>query len=163
MSGRRQKPRTLVIDDEQLVANFVEELLIDEGFVVEAVLSGREGRDRLRNNEYDLVVVDKNLPDMSGLDLLAEVRRLRPQARVVLVTAYGTIESALDALQRGAADYILKPIDDVDRFVARLREALQRPVPDGAPFDGLVLADLPRGLGEAIETLRSRLTASAPA
>jgi DNA-binding NtrC family response regulator len=165
MSARslsRCRGRALVVDDEAIVADFVGELLADESLLVECVLSGAEAAERIAERTYDLVVVDKNLPDMSGLDLLALARTRSPSTRVVIVTAYGSVESALAALQAGAADYILKPIDDVATFLDRLRRALDGPCPDGRVVADLRPEDLPKDLSQAIEMLRARLAAACP-
>jgi DNA-binding NtrC family response regulator len=145
----------LVVDDEEVVALFVEELLTDEGFVVQTAGSGGDGLAKLADGTvFDLVIADKNLPDMSGIDLLREIVARTPRARVVIVTAYGSIESALEALKAGAADYVLKPIDDVETFLARVRRALERPPADRAALERLEARDLPPGMREALEAMR---------
>ena len=147
-------PCALVVDDEEVVVTLVEELLTDEGFRVDTASSGAEALVKIGARAYDLVIADKNLPDTSGVALVREVRSLAPDARVVVVTAYGSIESALAALRAGASDYILKPIDDVATFLARVRRALDGPRLDADTLERLDPDRLPDGAREALERLR---------
>jgi DNA-binding NtrC family response regulator len=118
--------RVLVADDEQVVLTVVGNLLRDEGYEVELVLSGKEALERLDAQYFDLMVVDKNLPDMSGLELLRKVRQSQPEMESVLITGYGSLESAIEALHLGAGGYLLKPFEDITLVLAKVNELRAR-------------------------------------
>ncbi len=101
----------LVVDDEQTQRQTVAEVLRDLGHEVREADSGRAALDIVRDQAVDLVVTDMRMPGMSGLELLQECRRLRPDVAVVLVTAFGSIETAVEAMKTGAADFLTKPVD----------------------------------------------------
>ena len=143
----------LVVDDEQTIRDTLRRCLEVEGYRVATAASGEEAVARLRDRPYDVVIADIILPGMSGLDLLATVRSLAPAPAVVLITAYATVDSAVEALRNGAADYVRKPfkLDDLKFLVARLAaraapapdarsaagEALKRLIGDSAPMKAL--------------------------
>ncbi len=118
------KSRILVIDDEALMREYVEETLARAGYAVETAGSGGTGVDMLRERAYDVVVTDLRMKPMDGLDVLRAVKAEAPAAHVILMTAYGSIESAVAALKEGAEDYILKPFapDELELAVARAVE-----------------------------------------
>ncbi|MEW6220713.1 MAG: sigma-54 dependent transcriptional regulator [Thermodesulfobacteriota bacterium] len=119
--------RILVVDDDAPMRAFLTGVLREEGYVVEEAGGGQEALARLRAAPFDLVLTDLRMPDLTGLDLLAPGRVARPEARWVLITAYGSIGSAVEAMKAGAADYLTKPLRSPDelRHVVRrvLREA----------------------------------------
>src|SRR3972149_3553618 len=111
------KGSLLVIDDEPEIRESLETLLSLEGFAVESAADARSGFERLEHKPFDLVLLDVSLPDRSGLDLLEEIRSTNRALPVVMITAYGSVESAVQAMRRGAANYITKPWDN-ERLVA---------------------------------------------
>jgi DNA-binding NtrC family response regulator len=110
--GRRktmEKKRALVIDDEQVVLDSVKKILADENYEVDVTLSGREGIDRAIKGVYDIVLTDIRMPDIGGMRVLRDVKRAKPSLPVVMITGYASIESSVQAMKMGAADYIEKP------------------------------------------------------
>jgi len=103
------KINILVVDDEQPIRDSLKEILQLAGYVVEAVGTGEQATEFLKKNECDLLLLDLKMPGMDGLDVLKEAVRLSPDTRVILLTAHGSLESAIQALRYGAHDYILKP------------------------------------------------------
>ena len=121
-------PKTiLVVDDDEMMRSFLSTILREEGYVVEEAGSGKQALENLHRSEFDLVVTDLRMPDLSGVEVIREGRKVRPDARWIIVTAYGSIGSAVEAMQGGASDYLTKPFRDPDalRHVVRrvLREA----------------------------------------
>jgi len=114
----------LVIDDDRLVRSFVSTVLGDEGYRTEEAENGRSGLDRLRAFEFDLVITDLRMTDISGLDVLREGRGIRPEARWIIMTAYGSIENAVKAMKMGASDYLTKPFGSPDELRRVVRRAL---------------------------------------
>lgn len=104
--------RILVVDDEPLIRESLYEILRIEGFRAQMAQSGEEALEIIRNNPVDIIVTDMKLPKMNGLELLHEVKKEHPQTEIIFITGYGTIETAVEAMRKGAADYITKPIND---------------------------------------------------
>ncbi|HER00334.1 MAG TPA: sigma-54-dependent Fis family transcriptional regulator [candidate division Zixibacteria bacterium] len=111
----------LVVDDDKLVNEFVNETLTRAGFKVHSALSGAEALKLMQENEYDLILTDVRMPEMDGITLLMKIKAVSPDSVVVVITAYGTIENAVDAMRKGAYDYILKPFspDEIEIVVRR--------------------------------------------
>jgi DNA-binding NtrC family response regulator len=115
--------RILLADDDASLRRVIEFTLQDAGHQVDSVESGRDALDRLREVEYDLVVTDIKMPEVDGLAVLEAARRLTPTAPVILITAYATVEAAVEAMKRGAYDYVTKPFNR-DEFKLVLARAL---------------------------------------
>jgi len=117
--------KVLIVDDEKSIVWALEETLLDEGYAVQTAACGEEGlelfRDSLTNDPYKVVLTDMRMPGMSGIQLLGKVKELSPVTQVVIITAYGNLDSAVDAIRLGALDFIQKPfkIDDVKTIVAK--------------------------------------------
>ena len=115
----------LVIDDEEIIREALEALLSAEGYRVTTAATGREGLDAIANRSIDTVLLDLMLPDMNGIEVLDEIRRLDDELPVIMVTAFGTIESAVAATKRGAFYYFTKPFKN-DEVLVVLRNAIER-------------------------------------
>ncbi len=102
----------LIIDDEAAIRESLETLLEMEGYDVESADSGESGLARIGERSFDLVLLDLALPDRNGMELLAEIHAQDPQLSVIMITAYGTVENAVRAMQVGAANFIQKPWDN---------------------------------------------------
>jgi DNA-binding NtrC family response regulator len=118
-----EKKKALVIDDEQIVLDSVSTLLRDEGFVVDVSLDGREGLDWAIERKYDVVLTDIRMPDIGGMKVLRDVKRINPALPVIMITGYASVESAVQAMKLGAAEYIEKPFEP-----EQLLEAVSRAI-----------------------------------
>ena len=116
----------LVVDDEAVVLTVLREALRRGGYRVTTAASAEEAIDLMHKRRFDLVLTDKNLPGASGLDVLRAARTLNPAPAIVLITGYSSYDSAIEAMDIGALDYIEKPIRDVDDLRFRIRRALSR-------------------------------------
>jgi DNA-binding NtrC family response regulator len=114
----------LVCDDEPLIRDTLAEFLAQEGFAVEAVGSGEEAARRAADRFFDVVLCDVNLPGIDGIETLHRILNVNPETFVLLITAYGTVESAVEAFQRGAQDYLMKPIL-LDEVLGKIRRLLK--------------------------------------
>jgi DNA-binding NtrC family response regulator len=114
----------LVCDDEPLIRDTLAEFLSQEGFAVEAVGSGEEAVQRAGARFFDVVLCDVNLPGIDGIETLQRILTVNPETFVLLITAYGTVESAVEAFQRGAQDYLMKPIL-LDEVLGKIRRLLK--------------------------------------
>lgn len=118
------KQRILVIDDEPLMREYVEEAMVRAGHFVESASNGPEGLALFESKKHDLVITDLKMAPVDGLDVLRRASEINPGTPVIVMTAYGTIETAVLALKAGAADYILKPFapDAIELAVSRALE-----------------------------------------
>lgn len=116
--------RILVADDEASIREGLVDVLTDEGYEVTGVGDGSEAVKLVEQSNYDVVVTDLRMPGVDGLEVLRRVREFSPQALVLLITAYASVETAVEALRNGAHDYILKPliVEDVLSKIHRLFE-----------------------------------------
>jgi DNA-binding NtrC family response regulator len=127
-SGERSVPAAgsvLIIDDEAAIRESLETLLELEGYGVESASTGEEGLARIGERSFDLVLLDLALPDRNGMDLLAEIHLQDPGLSIIMVTAYGTVENAVKAMQAGAANFVQKPWDN-EKLLADVRAAVAR-------------------------------------
>ncbi|MDD3992434.1 MAG: sigma-54 dependent transcriptional regulator [Desulfobacteraceae bacterium] len=117
----------LVVDDEAIIRTTLERILTEEGYQVTSVSTGAEALAHLGRSEVDLVLLDLNLPDRNGIDVLRQAKELDPDLLVIVVTGYASVESAVEALKLGAYDYIKKPFKaDVIKLITRLALEAQR-------------------------------------
>ena len=115
----------LIIDDEAEIRESLQTLLEMEGYDVEAAATGQQGLNRIGQRPFDLILLDLALPDRNGMDILADLRAQDPGLSVIMITAYGTVENAVKAMQSGAANFIQKPWDN-EKLLADVRAAIAR-------------------------------------
>ena len=123
MSTEQQAPHILVIDDEESMRHALTRGIGRAGLSSVAVGTGKEGVDAFVEGGFDAVLTDMKLPDINGLDIVAILTEMDPGVPVVVMTGYGTMTTALDAMRRGARDYVQKPFS-VDEVVRVLRRAI---------------------------------------
>jgi len=121
----RTKGRIVVIDDEVNAAAALEKLLQEDGYEVAAANDARSGLALLERIDPDIVLTDLRMPGMDGLELLTKVKQIRPETLVILMTAYGTVKTAVRAMKLGAEDYLAKPID-VEELEVILQKVLEK-------------------------------------
>jgi two-component system, NtrC family, response regulator PilR len=111
----------LVVDDDLSVRQFLSIMLERSGHQVRAAASGMDAFQLLERHEFDLVITDMKMPQISGMDVLKRVKQVAPHTEVVMITAYATTDSAVEAMKRGAFDYVIKPfkIDELQLIVAK--------------------------------------------
>lgn len=117
--------RILIIDDEKSIRNTLKEILEYEKFEVEEAKDGKEGLDLLVKKDFDAVLCDIKMPQMDGLEVLEKVREYNLDTQFIMVSAHGTIETAVEATKKGAFDFIEKP-PDLNRLLLTLRNALDK-------------------------------------
>ena len=106
------KNSILIIDDDQLVRESLFEVLSHQGYDVAMASDGSEGLAKLGEKDFDLALVDMRLPSAMGIDILKETKERFPEIDVVMMTGFGTVETAVEAMKFGASDYLTKPIND---------------------------------------------------
>ena len=120
-----ERAKILIAEDEKTQRDLLEGFLKKEGFSVEAVANGREALQRLQGGFFDIVALDYKMPELDGLQTLKEIRKLYPDLPVIMMTAYGTIETAVASMKEGALDYLTKPID-LEELLIKFRKIMER-------------------------------------
>ncbi len=121
LTTQSEAPRILVVDDEKIIRDILCDFLLMEDFIVHAVEDGALAMEELQRRTYDLVISDLKMPNMGGLELLAKINEIGINVIVVIMTGFGTVETAIEAMKKGAYDYILKPfkVEEVVHVVRR--------------------------------------------
>lgn len=125
MNQTTHPPRILVVDDERAARLSLGEILQLDGCQVQAAASGEEALKLMQGAEFEVMVLDIKMPGLGGMQLLAEARRLAPQMVIIMLTAYGTLETALKAIDLQVFAYLLKPVAP-DDILATVRRGLAR-------------------------------------
>ena len=118
----------LVVDDEENAREGLSKILSKEGYRVETAPNGKEAIDNLKRQRYDLVITDMRMPLMDGFEVLREIKKMDENIGVIMITAYGEVESYLEAMNMGAFEYINKPVrvNELKRVIAKVLEARQK-------------------------------------
>lgn len=116
----------LIVDDEPLIREFLTEALKRKGYAVEKAENGKQALAFLKKQAFDLVITDLKMPDLNGLDVLRHTKELSPSTLVIIITAHGTIETAVEAMRSGAFNYLLKPFtpDSIETLIEKASEHL---------------------------------------
>jgi DNA-binding NtrC family response regulator len=126
---KKQKKRVLVVDDEENIRQILKEYLNEFGYDVVCAVNGQEALQIYKNGRFDVILSDLVMRPVDGLELLSEIKKVDPDAIFIMVTGYPSIESALEAIKKGARDYITKPfnIDEIRLKMERvlLEQSLQ--------------------------------------
>ncbi len=114
--------RILVVDDEENARIALSKILAREGYDVASAGNGYEALNYLRGREVELIITDINMPEMNGMAFLRELNRSHPASNVIMITAYGEVESYIEALNLGAYEYINKPVklDELNRIINKI-------------------------------------------
>jgi DNA-binding NtrC family response regulator len=118
------KNKVLVLDDESNIRDIFTLLLQENNYLVETAASGREGLEKAKAFAPDVLLLDMNLPDMAGMEVLSRIQRYLPKCRILIITAFGTIRSAVEATKLGAYAYLEKPVDN-DELLLMISRALE--------------------------------------
>ena len=114
--------KILVIDDEKSIRNTLKDILGFEGYQVEIAENGKIGIELVKSTDYDIILCDIKMPDMDGIEVLEHIMHLKPESTIVMISGHGTIDTAVEAIKKGAFDFIEKPLD-LNRLLITLRNA----------------------------------------
>jgi DNA-binding NtrC family response regulator len=120
-----EPPRVLAVDDEAVVCESIRRVLSEEGYDVATATSARTGLALIRSENFDLLLLDIRMPEMDGIEFLRETRAVSPDTEVIIVTGHATIQTAVEAIQLGATDYLQKPVSP-DKLIVSAARALER-------------------------------------
>lgn len=118
-------PSILVVDDDPEMRALLLDVLRNEGYEVAEAKDGTEAVLAIRAREYDVILMDKNMPGPSGLDLIPGFRRVCPRSQIIMMTAYGDVPSFMEAVEKGAVEYLFKPFR-MEEMKAAVSKALGR-------------------------------------
>jgi DNA-binding NtrC family response regulator len=116
--------RVLVVDDDENITATIQLILENEGYAVDVAAKGSEAIEKSKNAVYNIALIDIKLPDMDGTELLTRMRDTVPKVRKIIVTGYPSMQNAIDAVNKQADAYIVKPLD-VDKLLELVREQLK--------------------------------------
>ncbi|MCH8872770.1 sigma-54-dependent Fis family transcriptional regulator [candidate division KSB1 bacterium] len=120
-----QKRNILIIDDEPKMCKILRFALEPDGYTVTTAESAEDGLEKFSQEEFDLVVTDLKMPGKDGLHVLGKVKKQKPNTEVILMTAYATAQNAVEAMKKGAYDYITKPVDHGE-LISKVELTLER-------------------------------------
>ena len=158
--------RVLIVDDEQSICDVLSISLKKEGYLVAAETNPRKALERLKREPFDLVLQDLKMPEMDGIDLLREIKKLREETVVIIMTAYTTWDRAVEAMRLGAYDYIKKPFDtqiDIKGTIARALQSRDQQLQLAKSFDDMLARiGLVVGYSKAMKIVRDLIQRAAP-
>jgi len=120
-----KKPSILVIDDDEDIRKVLSEILKDNRYNADSAETGRQALRKAEEKFYNLALIDIKLPDMNGVVLLTKIKETKPKMRKIIITGYPTLKNAVEALNKGADAYIMKPLD-IEKVLATIAEQLQK-------------------------------------
>jgi two-component system response regulator PilR (NtrC family) len=158
--------RVLIVDDEQSICDVLSISLKKEGYSVAAETNPKRALERLRKDPVDLVLQDLKMPEMDGIDLLREIKKIREETVVIIMTAYTTWDRAVEAMRLGAYDYIKKPFDtqiDIKGTIARALQSREQQIQFARTFDEMLgRIGLVVGYSKAMKIVRDLIQRAAP-
>jgi two-component system response regulator PilR (NtrC family) len=117
--------RILIVDDDENIRKVLTTILEEEGYLVDSAETAKKAIEKTRKNFYNIALIDIRLPDMEGIELLTKMKETTPKMRKVIITGYPTLQNAIEAVNRGADAYIVKPFD-MDKVLMTIREQLRK-------------------------------------
>lgn len=148
----------LIVDDEPSMRAALTESLLSCGYRVETAVDGNDGLEKFRREKFGLVITDMRMPKAGGLEVLRGVKGICPETRVIVITAYGTVKTAVEAMKEGASDFLMKPfsLDDLELVVKNVMSGPRADSGPGPP-EGRQEADIPRDKGREILTVDPKM------
>jgi DNA-binding NtrC family response regulator len=117
--------RILIVDDDESIRKVLTTILEDNGYTIDAVGTGREAIEKAEETFFNLALIDIRLPDMEGINLLSKIKESTPRMRKIIITGYPTLQNAVEAVNKGADAYLMKPFD-VEKVLVTICEQLKK-------------------------------------
>lgn len=121
------KPRLLLVDDEEMYLEYLSKRLINRGYEVTKCLTGEEALEKIRNDDFDVIILDVLLPGIDGIETLREINKHKPLCEVIMLTGHASLESGAEGMKLGAFDYLRKPCD-TEELVSKIDQAYHKKV-----------------------------------
>ena len=121
------KPRLLLVDDEEMFLEYLSKRLINRGYDVIKCLTGEEALEKIRDDDFDVIILDVLLPGIDGIETLREINRHKPLTEVIMLTGHASLETGVEGMKLGAFDYLRKPCD-TEELVSKIEQAYHRKV-----------------------------------
>jgi DNA-binding response OmpR family regulator len=148
------KSRILVVDDDPEFRENLAELLTNTGFFPEVAITGREALEKTESGNFDIIMLDFMMPGMDGIETMREMKRLGRQSKIIMITAFSTVQNAVEAIKHGASDYISKPFK-VEELTAVINRTLEE-----VKFEKAIqIEDLNQTLGSLANPIRQKIIA----
>ena len=112
--------KILIVDDEKAIRDSIKLFLEEEGYASETSSDGLEALDKIKNKDYDIVISDIKMPNLDGMSLIEKASKISPDTFFIIMTAYASLQTAVEALRHGAFDYLIKPIE-FDDLLLRIK------------------------------------------
>jgi DNA-binding response OmpR family regulator len=144
--------KILIADDDAKIRSTIAKVLNEKGFQTDTASSGKEAIEKGTSEEFDIAILDLMMPVISGMDVLIELKKIKPKTKIIMITGFATIDNAVQSIKKGASDYITKPfkVEDLDATIKRTLEE--------AKFDKEIKRlDLDYTLGSLSSSLRRRI------
>ena len=110
-SDLKAQKEIILVDDDRYSLETLSKLLTEDGYKVVGCLNGKEALEKMKNKVYDIIITDLRMPEMGGIELLKNIKKMDPNISVIIITAFGEMDTYLEAIDSGAYDYIHKPIN----------------------------------------------------
>jgi DNA-binding NtrC family response regulator len=144
--------KILIVDDDAKIRSTIAKILNEKGFQTDTASSGKDAIEKATTEEFDIAILDLMMPEISGMDVLIELKKIKPKTKIIMITGFATIDNAVQAIKKGASDYITKPfkVEDLDATIKRTFEE--------AKFDKEIKRlDLDYTLGSLSSSLRRKI------
>ena len=119
------KNKLLLVDDEKIMLKYLSKFLIKQGFDITTAMNGEDALEKIKNQDFIMVLLDVLMPGMDGIETLKEIKKIKPMTEVIMLTGHASVQVAIKGMQLGAFDYLMKPFDR-DELVGKLRMACEK-------------------------------------
>ena len=144
--------KVLIVDDDAELRSTLSEILKGAGYHIDEASSGKEAIDKIASKDFDIALLDLMMPKMNGIETLTELKKITPKTKVIMITAFATVENAVDAIKKGASDYISKPFR-----IEELLTTIRRVIEEGRFEEGITKLDLDYTLSSLANPIRRNI------
>lgn len=144
--------KVLIVDDDAELRSTLSEILKGAGYHIDEASSGKEAIERMASKDFDIALLDLMMPKMNGIETLTELKKITPKTKVIMITAFATVENAVDAIKKGASDYISKPFR-----IEELLTTIRRVIEEGRFEEGITKLDLDYTLSSLANPIRRNI------
>ncbi|MBT9536759.1 MAG: response regulator [Nitrospirae bacterium] len=144
--------KVLIVDDDAELRSTLSEILKGAGYHIDEASSGKEAIEKMASKDFDIALLDLMMPKMNGIETLTELKKITPKTKVIMITAFATVENAVDAIKKGASDYISKPFR-----IEELLTTIRRVIEEGRFEEGITKLDLDYTLSSLANPIRRNI------